>query len=284
MADLSSLRVQLQKFLQVEGHYKKGPLDGIVGPKMRQAMYDILNEYNVPNTKWSVARRLIAVEQLFYKSLRLYSGPIDGLVGPDTTYSRDQYNAKLVTTWKDVIEETIKVAPEAAPVNKAPATAAAPANKTKWPTQSGVPSFFGGVGTNQVDFVLPYEMVLAWEPKTKIRKFSVHKKTLDSVTRIWQRTLDYYGYEKIKELRLHYWGGSLNVRRMRGGSSWSMHAWGIAHDIDPDRNAFRTSWKNSQMSKPEYKKYVEFWYDEGAINLGIERNYDPMHFQFARLS
>jgi hypothetical protein len=70
---------------------------------------------------------------------------------------------------------------------------------------------------------------------------------------------------------------------MRGGSSWSMHAWGIAVDIDPERNSLYTTWKNAQMSKPEYEKFVQFWYDEGAINLGKERDFDPMHFQFAKL-
>ena len=101
--------------------------------------------------------------------------------------------------------------------------------------------------------------------------------------RIWQRTLDYYGMQKIQELGINLFGGCLNVRPIRGGSTWSMHSWGIAVDIDPDRNALHTSWKDSQMSKPEYKKFVEFWYDEGAINLGKEANFDSMHFQFARL-
>ena len=70
---------------------------------------------------------------------------------------------------------------------------------------------------------------------------------------------------------------------MRGGSNWSMHSWGIAVDIDPDRNDLHTSWKNAQMSKPEYKKFVQFWYDEGFINLGLEADYDAMHFQGSRL-
>ena len=75
----------------------------------------------------------------------------------------------------------------------------------------------------------------------------------------------------------------MNVRPIRGGSTWSMHSWGIAVDIDSDRNGLHTSWKDSQMSKPEYKKFVEFWYDEGFINLGKEANFDSMHFQAARL-
>jgi hypothetical protein len=281
MADLSSLRVQLQKFLKIEGHYKKGPLDGVVGPQMKAAIASILKEYKIPCDKWALARRLLAVEQLFYKSLKLYSGPIDGQEGPDTKYAREQYEAKQVTTWRDTVEETIKVAPEAAPVVKAPV--AAPSNKTAWPRQSGCGSFYGGVGTNQATAIMPYEMCLAWETKSKVTKFSCHKKVKEPIERIFGRTLDYYGYEKIKELRLHYWGGCLNVRKMRGGSSWSMHAWGIAVDMDPDRNQLKWGRDRAVFAKPEYKKFWEFVYDEGAISLGIERNYDWMHFQFARL-
>jgi hypothetical protein len=281
MADLSSLNVQLQKFLKIEGHYKKGPLDGVVGPQMKAAVASILKEYKVPYDKWTLARRLLAVEQLFYKSLKLYSGPIDGQVGPDTQYSREQYNAKQVTTWRDTVEETIKVAPEAAPVVKAPV--ASPSNKTAWPRQSGVGAFYGGVGTNQVDAIMPYPLVLAWDTKTKVHKFSCHKKVKEPIERIFARALDYYGYEKLVQLRLNYWGGCLNVRKMRGGSSWSMHSWGIAVDMDPDRNQLKWGRDRAVFAKPEYKKWFEFWYDEGAISLGIERNYDFMHTQFARL-
>ena len=71
---------------------------------------------------------------------------------------------------------------------------------------------------------------------------------------------------------------------MRGGSSWSMHSWGIAVDIDPDRNQLNMNRKEATLAKPVYDKFWQFVYDEGAISLGIERDYDWMHFQFARLS
>jgi hypothetical protein len=282
MADLSSLAVQLQRFLKEEGHYKKGPLDGVVGPQMRSAMVSILNEYKIPNAKWTHGRRLIAVEQLYFKKLKLYSGPIDGWDGQNTDYAKEQWAAKKVTTWRDTVEETIKAVPGTVVTTvKAPVTP--PATKMKWPTQSQCGSFYGGVGTNQVTAIMPYEMCLAWDTKTKITKWSCHKKVKEPIERIFGRTLDHYGYEKIKEMRLHYWGGTLNVRKMRGGSSWSMHSWGIAVDMDPDRNQLKWGRDRAVFAKPEYKKFWEFVYDEGAISLGIERNYDWMHFQFARL-
>jgi len=156
-------------------------------------------------------------------------------------------------------------------------------SNTNWPRQSDVPNFFGNVGTRQVKCQVPFTMVLAWDTKTKLTTYSCHELVKEPMERIWNRTLEHYGYDKIVDLRLHYFGGCLNVRKMRGGSSWSMNSWGIAVDIDPDRNALRTPWKKAQMSKPEYEPFVQFWYDEGFINLGKERDFDAMHYQAALL-
>ena len=156
-------------------------------------------------------------------------------------------------------------------------------SKKEWPLQRDCTSFYGKIGTNQVVCQVPFPLIIPWEPKTKIKQYSCHKLVKDSMERIWNRTFEHYGYDKILELRINYFGGCLNVRPVRGGTTWSMHSWGIAVDIDPDRNALKTTWKDSQMSKPEYKKFVEFWYDEGFINLGKERNFDSMHFQAARI-
>lgn len=168
--------------------------------------------------------------------------------------------------------------PVSVPV-QAPTIVQLPKKKIKWPHQSEVEDFFGEVGTNQVKCVLPFTMVLAWDTGTKINSYSCHKLVKEPMERIWKRVLDHYGYEKIRELRLHYFGGCLNVRKMRGGSSWSMHSWGIAVDIDPARNALNMNAEEATLSKPEYKKYWEFVYDEGAIGLGPERDYDWMHWQ-----
>jgi hypothetical protein len=155
--------------------------------------------------------------------------------------------------------------------------------KQVWPLQRDCMSFYGKVGTNQVNCQVPFPLVIPWEKKTKLTQYQCHKLVKEPMERIWQRTLDYYGMQKIQELGINLFGGCLNVRPIRGGSTWSMHSWGIAVDIDPDRNGLHTSWKDSQMSKPEYKKFIEFWYDEGFINLGKEANFDSMHFQAARL-
>lgn len=151
-----------------------------------------------------------------------------------------------------------------------------------WPKQRECEKFYGRVGENQTMCKLPFEMVIAWDPAKKIKKFSCHKKVAPHLERIFARTLEYYGETKLKDLRLHYFGGCLNVRKMRGGKALSMHSWGIAVDLDPERNQLRWGRDKASFAKLPYNKFWEFVYDEGAISLGREANYDWMHFQFAR--
>jgi hypothetical protein len=270
-----NVTVELQKYLK-DNEWYDGELDGKIGPETLAGINKLLADRGL-TYKWSRARKIVAAEQIIYKIKKLYPHVPDGLVGPDTQHARELYQAGLVSTWRDTAEKL--------GVAKPPVVKVVPIKPKayNWPSQSGVPKYFGSPGANQVSCKLPFPLRIAWEPSQKVNSYSCHKAVKESMERVWQRTLDHYGHEKIKELRIDYFGGCLNVRRMRGGSAWSMHAWGIAIDIDPDRNPFRGSWKSAQMSKPAYKQFVQFWYDEGFINLGLEANYDGMHFQAARL-
>ena len=268
-----NLNTELQVFLKDAKLYN-GSIDGKIGSKTKDAINNLLKTYKIDTKNWNNKRKFTAAEQILFSVNKIETGKIDGLNGPQTRHSRVIFNTNLILKWRDKV--TTVDPPKTSNVKITQI-------HQEWPLQKDCMKFYGKPGTNQVKCELPFEMVLAWDPKSKLKSYSCHKLVKESMERIWQRTFDNYGYEKIKELRLHYFGGCLNVRKMRGGSSWSMHSWGIAIDIDPDRNDLHTSWKNAQMSKPEYKKFVQFWYDEGFINLGLEANYDSMHFQAARL-
>ena len=97
------------------------------------------------------------------------------------------------------------------------------------------------------------------------------------------RVLDHYGPERIRELGLDLFGGCLNVRRMRGGSAWSVHAWGAALDFDPERNQLRWGRARARFARPEYEKWWALWEAEGFLSLGRARDFDWMHVQAARL-
>jgi hypothetical protein len=149
-----------------------------------------------------------------------------------------------------------------------------------WPTQAGVPDYFGARDENQTSLALPYPMRLAWDKGEIVRKISIHEKCHDSALRVLIRVADHYG-TKVSQLGLDLFGGCLNVRKMRGGSAWSMHSWGIAIDFDPERNQLKWGRDRARLAQPDCEMFWKFWEEEGWISLGRAKNYDWMHVQAA---
>ncbi|MDD1538628.1 M15 family metallopeptidase [Riemerella anatipestifer] len=127
---------------------------------------------------------------------------------------------------------------------------------------------------------LPYPMRLAWDRNIVVRKMTCHKDIAIPLKEVFKDLLNHYGYNRIKELGIDLFGGCFNYRAMRGGTSWSVHAWGLAIDLDPARNKLRETAKTARFARPEYKPMIDIFYKHGFINLGVERNYDWMHFQW----
>jgi hypothetical protein len=153
---------------------------------------------------------------------------------------------------------------------------------TAWPTEAEVGRFFGTMGQNLAKLNFPYPMRIAWDLNSVVNSTSCHTKVRAAAERVLNRTLEHYGITRIRELRLDLYGGCLNIRKKMGGSSWSMHSWAIAFDFDPERNQLRWDHARASFAKPEYKRWFEFWEEEGAISLGRKRDFDWMHVQFAR--
>ena len=113
-----------------------------------------------------------------------------------------------------------------------------------------------------------------------IKKITCHEKVADSLLRILSKVRDEFG---PNDEALKRFGGCLNVRKMRGGSSWSIHSWGAAVDLDPDRNQLRWDHTRARLAA---KKYLPLWdivAGEGWTGLGPARDFDWQHFQAARL-
>lgn len=153
----------------------------------------------------------------------------------------------------------------------------------KYPLQKDVEQFYGKAGSNLVSLELPYTMKLAWDTKKNVTRFACHSKVKDDLHSIFKDTLEHYGKDRIEELGLDLFGGCYNKRKIRGGKNLSMHSWGIAVDLNPAENAYRWGKDKAVFAKSEYKPFWDIVYNYGAISLGIERNFDFMHFQFARL-
>lgn len=152
-----------------------------------------------------------------------------------------------------------------------------------WPRQRQVPDFYGKVGTGQTRVDVLWDMRLAWDKDVTVRSISLHSRVAPSASRVFAKLREMYSDREIRALGLDLFGGSLNVRRMRGGSRYSMHSWGIAIDFDPKRN--QLSWKRprARLSHDDAIPFWRAWEEEGWISLGRARNFDWMHVQAARL-
>ena len=76
--------------------------------------------------------------------------------------------------------------------------------------------------------------------------------------------------------QLETWDGCFNIRKKRGARSQSLHAWGIAIDINAARNGFG---KKPTMSKELVKCFTDAGFDWG----GTWSRPDGMHFQLSKI-
>ena len=126
---------------------------------------------------------------------------------------------------------------------------------------------------------LPYPMRLAWDKSKTVTKMRCHKLVDEKFLATFKDILAHYGLPKIQELGIDLFGGCFNFRKMRGGSDYSRHSWGVAIDLDPERNKLKETLKTARFARPEYKPMIDIFYKHGFISLGKEKNYDWMHFE-----
>lgn len=244
----------LQRYVDVK-------VDGEIGPITKKAISAKVRA-EIPVAKnWDDKRLLVAVQQMYLTEMNFYTGGVDGFVGPLTLYAQELWQNYM----RDINREEDPPVP---PV---------------WPRQQNVATFYGAMGKSQVLLELPFPMVLAWNQHAVINRFSINEKVAAGAERAFKAMLKEYGLNRLQALNLTLFGGCLNVRKMKGGSNWSMHSWGIAIDFDPEHNQLRWGRDRAAFARPEYKDFFSIWQEEGWIGLGPERNYDWMHIQAARL-
>lgn len=191
---------------------------------------------------------------------------VDGKVGPNTA--------------AELFPQTVAVVPDR---GADLATFAPSPDRGQWPLQRDCMHFYGGVGLNQTTLVLPFPMRIAWDKNKIINRFSIHEKVHDSAARVFDQIVKEYSPADRAALGIDLFGGCLNVRKMRGGSSYSMHSWGIAIDFDPDRNQLKWGRERARLARPDAEAFWRAWEAEGWVSLGRQSNMDWMHVQAARL-
>lgn len=142
------------------------------------------------------------------------------------------------------------------------------------PTENGAPYL--------TKIKLPYPMILAWDRSVKVTSMRCHKLIATKLMNVFNDILNEYGFSKIQELGINIFGGCFNYRKMRGGNDWSKHSWGIAIDLDPERNKLKETKRTARFAKDEYKPMIDIFYKHGFISLGVEKDYDWMHFEISQ--
>jgi len=261
MMNIRELTIFIQSWLKSKGWYK-GQIDGDFGPKTREAVSNI---DQIPDD-WSDRRKLVGAVQVISHELGEDAGKIDGYYGPttDVAYQRARFKNQTgegPPLWRpeDIVQTF------------------------KWPKAytTEFDAFYGPRGSSLERLTSPYPLRIAWNPNQIIQSFSIHSKVKDSAEKVLKEALKHYGLQKIKELRLDYFGGCFNERRIRGGTKWSMHSWAVAIDFDPSNNQLRWGRDKATFAKPEYEAWWKMWEAEGWTSLGRQRNFDWMHVQAA---
>jgi len=250
--------------------------DGVAGKKTMDALLYI---EQIPTT-WPKSRQLVGYIQYLCASEGINGGPIDGYWGSQTEYGYEVFKSgNKYGSWREDEGEG-----KGSLIGGFVGKLFGKSIKNDWPnqTQTELLKYYGEVGKNQTSVIVPYTLRLAWNKTKRVKKVTCHEKVADSFVRVMERVQDHYG-NQIKPLGLDLWGGCLNVRKMRGGTKWSTHSWGISHDFDPERNKLRWNSTKANFAKPEYNKWWKLWEEEGWVSLGKARNYDWMHVQAAKI-
>jgi hypothetical protein len=148
--------------------------------------------------------------------------------------------------------------------------------KSPWPksAQASLKRFYGDPGLSQVEQRLARVAVpfvgIEYDGRP-VSYLTCHKLVAESLLRV----LSAISLSEHAPL-LKTYAGIYNHRPMRGGTSWSLHAFGAAIDLDPGNNGNQTHWP-SRATMP--LAVMEMFAREGWLPAGAFWSRDSMHFQ-----
>lgn len=146
-----------------------------------------------------------------------------------------------------------------------------------WPKSdyASLVAFYGQPGdeSNLVSIAFPYPMYYGGK---LVRTTRCHKKVAASLLRVLDKIEQYYYNRRDIMEEAEDYGGVYNFRLKRGGTSYSLHAWGAAIDLDADDNTLKDPWP--QVADMPFEIIEEFA-KEGWVSLGAFAGFDGMHFQ-----
>lgn len=251
-------------------NYYLGAIDGLWGPKTLKAVTIIERNAGYSTSGWSRRRRWVAAAQTQLNAMGYEAGAVDGLIG---------HNTREALTGFLSDEAGVDWSVDRSPLDSQPSTA------LELPRQRDIVSYYGQPGTwdNQTQVELSFPMRIDYNLSQTTRKMTVHQKCADPLKRAMEAVHDHYGLSTMRTLGIDRYAGGYVNRKMRGGSSWSMHAYGCAIDLYAAPNGLRTTCPRALFCKPAYKPLLDIMESHGWLPAIRLWGKDAMHFQMARL-
>lgn len=255
--------------------YYTGGIDGDIGPKSLKAQQQIEREGGYAAHRMSAKRRLVAATQWCLNKLGFEAGTVDGYAGHNTRNALDALLYKLATGKHEVIER--RDVGQIVPVG---ATG-------RIPKQSEVRQVYGDPG-NQVPnrlttIRLPFQLRIDWNLRQRTNKMTVHQAVAPGLEAAMIAVHKYYGEDEWRRLGLDRYAGGYNKRKMRGGSKWSMHAYGCAVDFYAAPNGLRARCPQALFCGDEYRDFLDIMQEHEWLPAIRLWGADAMHFQRATL-
>lgn len=263
-----------QEVLKEAGMYS-GVVDGVSGPRTRAAI-SISEENGKHSKRWGEARRIIAAMQRELNKMGFNAGNVDGIRGKKTDSALMKFREEKKEGNKDIETENstsiITIPPFTVPRRRIHA---------EMVSAYGQPGD-GNQRNSSGKVLLPFPFVVAWNKSQKVNSFRAHERVAPVFQSIFENAANHYGEDEYRRLGLDLFGGCYNARRMRGGVSWSTHAWGVAVDLDPERNQLKWNKNRASFARPDYIPFWNIVEAHKCVSLGRARDYDWMHFQLAK--
>lgn len=262
---------QLQQIL-ASAHYYVGVIDGISGPKTRSAVANAIESLNatLPVGQQFRPDHSLAAIQYVLKEQGFYLGKIDGFYGNLTESAVTEFET-FQANGKTILQLT-PLAP-------------APSKFSLYSTTEAILAF-GEPGreieSRLISVRTPYALKLEWDLRTTVTSIRLHRLVASRVIAAMEAIAKAYSPADIERLRIDHFSGSYAHRRIRGGTSWSKHAFGIAVDFYAAANGLMTPWGKAAFSSPAYAPFVAAFEGQGMASLGKIMGRDAMHFEMAK--
>lgn len=133
----------------------------------------------------------------------------------------------------------------------------------------------GGYTPPMKKFTLPFTI---YYESTAVKSLSAHVKCANSLLAVFENLAAVYPTEALRrQAGILTYDGLYNPRLKRGSStSWSMHSWATAIDLNAGKNGNKTAWPVQAVMPIEV---MECFARVGWLSAGAFWGRDAMHFQ-----